>query len=168
MTSTTTPDSWQNALEDLVAGRHSASGDHDDAGAQLVVTDPDGTEVFRAPLARHHRIDPDQPNLLWLRPIVGGSPNPDVPTLYDYNLNVARRRALVWDRVEVGADGAVSFQLAPLGDEEQGQGARVEAADGEELETLSRWDDFVSRLSADDEAELDRLAADSWTGTAYS
>ncbi|MFE4516709.1 hypothetical protein ACFRMQ_21235 [Kitasatospora sp. NPDC056783] len=165
---TTTPAAWMSALTALLTGRHSTTGDRDDAGAQLVVTDPDGSEVFRAPLARHSRIDPDHPNILWIRPIVGGSPTTERSLPYTYNLNVARRRSLTWARMEASADGSLHFHLRPLGDDEAGQVARIEPADGDELEELSRWDTFVSGLSAGDEAELDRLEADSWSGTEYS
>lgn len=45
-----------------------------------------------------------------------------------------------------------------------GQKARIEPADGPELEQLTQWDDFTNRLSPDEDAALGRLDADSWHG----
>ena len=45
-----------------------------------------------------------------------------------------------------------------------GQKARIEPADGSELEQLTRWDDFTNRLAPDEDAALGRLDADSWHG----
>lgn len=140
----------------LLAGEHAASGDPVDAGAQLVVTDPDGTEVFRQGLARHHRTNAENENLIWIRPLVGGSQAPDLGWVF--NLNVARRRALQWETAVVDEGGDVVLHLV------SGQVARVQPAEGEELAAVEHWDQFVDRLTADEEAALGHLDADSWHG----
>ncbi|MFJ9968401.1 hypothetical protein [Streptomyces avermitilis] len=148
---------WRQRFSDLVAGNHSPTGDPVDAGARLIVWDPDGTEVFRAALARHHRVeDEDEPDeqVLWIRPLVGGEDNGGG---YLFNLNAARRRSLTCARGTVVDDG-VEIDLT------SGQRARIEPADGPELEQLIHWDDFTNRLTPDEDAALKRLDADSWHG----
>ena len=155
-------------LADLLAGRHTTTGDELDAGAQLLVTDPDGREVFRAALARHHRIDPDDPHTLWIRPILGGGhasePSRDPASgrsagRYVFNLNVARRRALTFADVRTEPDGDVVFQLR------NSQTARIQPVTGTELDELRRWDEFtLNVLTASEEASLEALDGDSWQG----
>ncbi|MCX4792027.1 hypothetical protein OG369_43105 [Streptomyces sp. NBC_01221] len=145
---------WQQRVSDLLAGVHSPTGDPVDAGARLVVFDPDGEEVFRAALARHHRFaDDDQ--TVWIRPLIGGQDTDEDG--YLFNLGVARRRSLAWESVSIVDDG-VEIDLAT------GQRARIEPADGAELEELVRWDEFTNRLTPDEEDALRRLDADSWHG----
>ncbi|MFD9774247.1 hypothetical protein ACFWXE_28530 [[Kitasatospora] papulosa] len=151
---TATQQQWHQRLSDLVAGNHSPTGDPVDAGARLVVSDPDGTEVFRAALARHHRYEDDGDQVIWIRPLVGGQ---DTESGYLFNLGLARRRSLPVARADVVDDG-VEIDLTT------GQKARIEPADGPELEQLSRWDDFTNRLSPEEDAALGRLDADSWHG----
>ncbi|MGW4894587.1 hypothetical protein ACWEQL_20275 [Kitasatospora sp. NPDC004240] len=153
--STSTP-AWTDRFATLLAGEHAASGDPVDAGAQLVVTDPDGTEVFRQGLARHHRADDEDDHLIWVRPLVGGSEAPDLGWVF--NLNVARRRALRWRNASVTDSGDVVLELA------SGQIARIQPAEDDQLATVQRWDSFTDRLTRDEEAALDRLDADSWHG----
>ncbi|MFJ7258322.1 hypothetical protein ACIQWV_38835 [Streptomyces sp. NPDC098085] len=74
-----------------------------------------------------------------------------------FNLNVARRRSLPWARAGLVDDG-VEIDLP------SGQRARIEPADGPDLEQLIRWDDFTNRLASDEDAALRRLDADSWHG----
>ncbi|WP_331731715.1 hypothetical protein [Streptomyces sp. NBC_00073] len=145
---------WRQRFSDLVEGNHSPTGDPVDAGARLVVSDPDGTEVFRAPLARHHRFEDDGDQVVWIRPLIGGE-HAESSSLF--NLNVARRRSLPWTRAEIVDDG-VEIDLT------SGQRARIEPADGPDLEQLIRWDDFTNRLTPDEDAALQRLDADSWHG----
>ncbi|GAA1095407.1 hypothetical protein [Nocardiopsis metallicus] len=147
---------WQRIVEGLLSGSHSPTGDDADAGAQLVVTDPGGQVVFRAALARHCRLDQDEENLLWIRPIAPGSDDPSSGVRV-YNLELCRRRALTWEKVE-SAGEAVIFTL------QNGQVARVEPAQNKELEELQAWDAFILGLSADEEQELDSLDSDSWCG----
>ncbi|MFF4534023.1 hypothetical protein ACFY1P_32740 [Streptomyces sp. NPDC001407] len=148
-----TAQQWRQRFSDLLAGNHSTTGDPVDAGARLVVLDPDGNEAFRAALARHHRfVDEDQ--AVWIRPLVGGQ---DTSDGYVFNLGVARRRALQWKGAQL-VDGAVEIDLVT------GQRARVEPAEGAELEELARWDDFTDRLTPEEDAALRRLDADSWQG----
>ncbi|MFE9121504.1 hypothetical protein [Streptomyces sp. NPDC007172] len=145
---------WYRRFSDLVAGNHSPTGDPVDAGAQLVVSDPDGTEVFRAALARHHRFEDDGDKVIWIRPLVGGQ---DTESGYLFNLGLARRRSLPVAQAALVGDG-VEIDLAT------GQKARIEPADGPELKQLARWDDFTSRLTPEEDTALGRLDADSWHG----
>ncbi|MGW7199000.1 hypothetical protein [Streptomyces chryseus] len=149
----TAAEQWQQRVSDLLAGVHSSTGDPVDAGARLVVFDPGGEEVFRTALARHHRFaDDDQ--TVWIRPLIGGH---DTQDGYLFNLGVARRRSLRWESVDIVEYG-VEMDLAT------GQKARIEPADGVELEELTRWDDFTNRLTLEEEESLRRLDADSWHG----
>lgn len=143
-------------LADLLAGRHSRTGDPLDAGAQLVITEPDGAVVFRAALARTHRIDPDDPRTVWIRPVFGAY-QPDPPTGWAFPLGELRRRALTWHHADVDPSGAPLLHLV------SGQTARIEPATGPELDQLHHWDDFcLNTLTAGEEALLDTLDADSW------
>lgn len=152
---TATQQQWRQRFSNLIAGNHSPTGDPVDAGARLVVSDPDGAEVFRAALARHHRFeDSGDQAVVWIRPLVGGQ---DTGSGYLFNLSLARRRSLPVVRADLVADG-LEIDLA------SGQKARIEAADGPELEELIRWDDFTNRLTPEEEAALGRLDADSWHG----
>ncbi|MEV5043437.1 hypothetical protein AB0N20_01760 [Streptomyces griseoincarnatus] len=151
---TATQQQWRQRFSDLIAGNHSPTGDPVDAGARLVVTDPDGTEVFRAALARHHRFEDDGDQVVWIRPLVGGQ---DTGSGYLFNLSLTRRRSLPVVRAYLVADG-VEIDLA------SGQKARIEPADGPELEELIRWDDFTNRLTPEEDTALGRLDADSWHG----
>ena len=76
---------------------------------------------------------------------------------YLFNLNLARRRSLSVASAALADDG-VEMELTT------GQKARIEPADGPELEQLTRWDDFTNRLTAEEEDALGRLDADSWHG----
>ncbi|GJF30276.1 hypothetical protein KNE206_29760 [Kitasatospora sp. NE20-6] len=154
---------WTDQLTDLLAGGHTGTGDPLDAGAQIVVTDPDGTEAFRAALARHWREDEDDANLLWIRPVVGGGLSPEPEFGYVFNLSLARRRALHWHTAGVDDRGGVVLRLA-ASEGGEGQRARIEPAGGAELEELARWDTFVDMLSPEEEQALEELAEDSWGG----
>ena len=154
---------WNERLTGLLAGTHTTTGDPLDAGAQLVVTNPDGTEAFRAALARHHRTDQDDPQLLWIRPVVGGGPSTSPDFDYAFSLSAARRRSLHWQAAAIDETGDVVLHLvAP--DEEAGQTARIQPARDSELEELKRWDTFVDQLDPDEEEALDALEEDSWNG----
>ena len=153
-----TGEPWHQRLADLLAGRHTATGDELDAGAQMVVTDPDGSETFRAALARHHRIDDSDSSLLWVRPVLGGAVAAELGGAYVFNLSVNRRRGLLFTRARLDDDDVV-LTLA------SGQTARIQPAHGRSLEELQRWDDFtLTILTVGEEAELARLDTDSWYG----
>jgi hypothetical protein len=144
-------------LAALLAGEHTQTGDQMDAGAQMTVTGPDGREVFRAPLARHHRADTADPDVIWIRPVLGGGTGPD--GAYQYNLSVARRRSLSVASSAVDPGGTVVLTLR------NGQTARISAAAEDELAELHRWDTFVySALTDQEHADLRALAGDSWHG----
>jgi len=146
-------------LADLLEGRHARTDDEQDTGAQLVVTEPDGTEVFRAPLARHHMFDPDDPGVLWLRPVLGGTQSPEPGGSYVFNLSLSRRRGLAYSSARIDENGDIVLALRG------GQVARIQPAAGRELEELRRWDDFtLNILTAEEETDLDRLETDSWYG----
>lgn len=147
---------WQTRFADLLAGNHSSTGDPVDAGAQLIVTGSGGTEVFRQPLARHFRAEPEPDQLIWIRPLVGGQTSPDLG--FVFNLNQARRRALEWTEAHLDAIGDVIIQLR------SGEMARIQPAEGEALTTLELWDDFLSRLTREEEQQLAALEDDSWHG----
>ena len=127
-------------------------------GAELEVAQPDGAVAFLAPLARHWRVEGDT---LWVRPVVGGyEPAGEEPGLppYAFSLNPARARALSLEGVRVEGDELVLPQPS-------GQVARIRAAGPDSLAELERWDTFVyTVLSAEEEAELDRVWGDSWWG----
>lgn len=126
------------------------------AGAELVVTGADADVVFTAPLARTWRLDPDDPDCLWLRPIAAPVAGDDETTVF--SLSQCRRRAL--DITAVHPDGeALVIELAT------GQHARIQPATGTAADTLDAWDTFLgARLNADEEHALDALEEDSWTG----
>lgn len=148
---------WMQRLDDLLNGRHSATDDDLDAGAQLVVTDPDGSEAFRAALARHHRVDPDDCQLIWVRPVVGGFPLDSGPRAF--NLSLARRRGLRYTAARLEQNGDLVLHL---GDD---QAVRIQPAAGEELNDLQDWDTFYLLVLTDAERnELDRLDSDYWDG----
>ncbi|MCX4481832.1 hypothetical protein OOK44_36255 [Streptomyces cellulosae] len=147
---------WQTRLADLLAGNHSSTGDPVDAGAQLVVTDPGGTEVFRQALARHFRAEPEPDQVIWIRPLVGGQDSSDLG--FVFNLNQTRRHALAWTEAHLDANGDVIMQLR------SGETARIQPAEGDELAKLERWDDFLNRLTREEEQQLAALEDDSWHG----
>jgi hypothetical protein len=126
------------------------------AGAELVVTDADHDVVFTAPLAHAWRLDPDDPDCLWLRPLAAPVAGDDETTVF--SLNQCRRRAL--DITAAHPDGeALVIELAT------GQHARIQPATGAAADTLDAWDTFVgARLDAAEEQALDALEEDSWTG----
>ncbi|MGA5442507.1 hypothetical protein ACPCKW_23725 [Streptomyces griseoincarnatus] len=147
---------WQTRFADLLAGNHSSTGDPVDAGAQLVVTEPGGSEVFRQALARHFRAEPEPDQVIWIRPLVGGHTSPELG--FVFNLNQARRRALEWTEAHLDDNGDVIMQLR------SGETARIQPAAGDELVTLEHWDDFLNRLTREEERQLAALEDDSWHG----
>lgn len=144
----------------LLEGRHNGDGtDELDNGAMLVIAEHDGTEIIRAPLARHHRIEPEDPHVLWIRPVLGGYPSAAPGGEYVFNLSISRRRAITWTDAAVEENGDVILTL------EGGQTATIQPAAGAELEELRRWDDFtLNILTTEEERDLDLLQADSWHG----
>jgi len=165
---------WLARLDDLLAGRQTVQpvepGPAGAAGAELVVTDPttdpttdsgpDAGEVFRAPLARHYRVDDYDPQLIWIRPILGGYAPADPSSEHDYlfHLNTARRRSLHIARATVQEDDVV-LQLR------NGQSARIGPATGPARTQLWLWDQFMAiTLTAQQAAQLAELREDSWIG----
>ena len=141
----TEPD-WRSVLARLIA-----------AGAELTVTDPDGTLAYRAPLARHHRIDDDHP-IVWIRPLPEPAPPSHAGGPSHFGLNACRRRSLTTDHVTVGTD-RVTFDLPPS------QTAEIHPVADDLHPRLDRWDDFViTVLPADVELALEDLTDDSWHG----
>ena len=144
---------WEERL-----ARWARGGEGLQAGAELEVLDADGAVALVAPLARHYRIEGDT---LWVRPVVGGyqmpGGEPGLPP-YAFSLNQARARALSLAGVRVEAEEVVLPQPS-------GQVARIRRAGPAAQAELERWDTFVyTMLSADEEAELDRVWGDSWWG----
>jgi hypothetical protein len=130
-----------------------------DNGAELVITEPDGTVSMRAPLARHYRLDDEDPHVLWLRPVPGGTQAPGAAGLPVFNLSLCRRRGLAFTAATIDQDGNVILALRG------GQTATIQPATGRQLATLHLWDDFtLNILTAEEELDLDRLATDSWHG----
>jgi hypothetical protein len=142
-------DELRSRLDDLIVG-HNLEG-----GAELVVDEPDGREALRAPLARMWRFD-DDGTAVWVRPVVGGYHRDGIGDVF--SLSLARSRALSLSQVTV--DGReLRLELAT------GQRARIRPISAELAPELERWDTFVvCVLPADVEADLDRLADDSWHG----
>lgn len=137
-----TPD-WTQVLEQLLTAGYQPDADAT-GGAQLTVTDTDGTVVFRRPLARHHRIDDD---CVWIRPIIGDGPV--------FDLADCRRRSLPLMATTDDDGPAVSFALA------DGAIATITAADNDQHPTLEHWDTFVlTAITAADEAALTQLDTD--------
>ena len=139
---------WSRLLDGLLQG----DAELDD-GAQLVVSDESGSEIFVAPLARHWRLDDDDPQCLWVRPIHQALPDPTAgtPQGAQFELAACRRRALQFSSVRV--DGArLVFELW------NGDVARIAPMDGRARRVLAEWDAFVlTQLPAAVEAELDAL-----------
>ena len=151
---TQAPSSWSAELDRHLAGLL-AGGDADLAGgAELEVRHPEGSRAFRAPLARHHRTE--HPQLVWIRPVVGGfTPDrePGAPA-YAFDLGLARRRALEFTTAHRDGD-ALRFELVT------GQTATIRPARPDTLAELERWDTyFLTVLDAATQRELDALAHD--------
>lgn len=125
-------------------------------GAELVVTNPDGSEAFRAPLARMWRAEPDS-NVIWIRPVLGGHQEyPGGP--WRFPLADVRRRNLNYTDVTI-SDNEVVFELV------NDQRARLRPTRPDLQPQLEHWDTFVlTVLPADIEAALTELAEDSWHG----
>ncbi|WP_159942531.1 hypothetical protein [Nocardiopsis sp. FR6] len=146
---------WKSTVHGLLGGAHTSTGDETDAGAQLVVDHPTGEEAYRAALARHCRWEEAQ-DVLWVRPIVPGGTDPETGEKV-YSLSACRRRSLAWTRLRV-YESQVVFTLA------NGQVARIEPAQGPELDELRAWDAFQLELTAQEEQALEELREDSWWG----
>lgn len=143
---------WLTILNDLLTGRATAGAGDSLPGAELRVLDDTGSEVFTAALARHWRQDPEDPNVVWVRPI--GAPSQDPETnLPLFDTDIYRRRALdVQDAVP--ADLRVTLKLATR------QVAIIQPARGHHLANLQHWDSWMTTLSAAAVAELDNLDHD--------
>jgi hypothetical protein len=147
---------WEQLLATWLGG-----GVDLELGAELEVTNrADGSLAFKAPLARHYRIDE---GVLWIRPIVGGYPiGPEIHDRgdpdYAFSLDACRVRALTLSDVEV-LDGEIVIQHSEY------QLARIREAGSETMPELERWDTFFfTVLDAQEEAALDEVWGDSWHG----
>lgn len=131
-------------------------------GAILTITNPnDGQLVYRAPLARMWRHEPDEPTV-WLRPITT-TPDPTKPVskTNGFPLAVNRRRAISYTTVTLTDTGALRF------DTTEGQVAIIEildtVRDREEAERLQAWDTFTLVTLPDDLVDvLEQLNEDGW------
>src|SRR3569833_9476 len=136
-------------LYDLLTGRGDDAGD-DLLGAELVVFD-EGREVFRAALARQAREDDDDPDVVWIRPIVTAAGL--VSGLPAFDLAIVRRRAL--HVTNARQDGRrVVLDLAA------GQRAHVQPARDHCLAVLQDFDTWMTTLTATQRAEVDALDHD--------
>lgn len=138
-------------LADLLGGGEAGL----DGGAELEVRHPDGEVAFRAPLARHHRVQ--GANLVWIRPIDDGYV-PDRSEAgqpsYAFDLHLVRRRALEFTTARIDG-GAIRFELTT------GQHAVVRPALPDTLAQLQRWDTYYyTVLDAETQRELDALDHD--------
>jgi hypothetical protein len=159
------------AVHSLLTGTHSEDPERAaesppgavDAGATLSVLHADGTLAVRAPMARSHRLDEDDPAVLWIRLVDGRiEPDEDEPGSVTYSLAVARRRNLAATQVRLEEDGRTPRIIADL---RTGQRAVIAAAEGAELAELADWDTFVlTVLPAAEEQALAELVEDSWHG----
>jgi hypothetical protein len=157
----TTPD-WQPALTALLGHPDPGLGGGVQ-GAELVVSDPaDPTGDYRAALARHHRLEPGDPPVLWIRPLNDGytpparaAGEPD----HRFSLNETRRRGIAYRNASL-IDGELHLDLV------DGRAATIRPVQPDLAHQLDAWDTFVTTvLPANVEAELDQLVDDSWTGT---
>lgn len=131
---------WLTHLEALLAGTVQDGG----VGAQLTVTSPDGTLIYRQPLARHARLDD---GVIWLRQIIGDGP--------EFDINACRRRNLPTPHAHRVSD-TIEFAI-PEGT------ATIAPADPDQHQALSNWDTFIAtELTDHQQAELDLLSEDSW------
>lgn len=123
-------------------------------GAVLDVTNPDEPATTSWPLARHHRLDGD---VVWIRPLHPGHRHPNGTITFP--LGDCLRRGIAADSFDVDVD-RIRFNLA------SGQTLEVRPALHQgELDALELWDTFtLTVLTAAEEADLDRLDADSWHG----
>ncbi|WP_260473773.1 hypothetical protein [Amycolatopsis balhimycina] len=136
-------------MDDLLTGRGDDAGD-DLPGAELVVFDED-REVFRAALARHVRLDDEDPDVIWIRPIVTAAGAGSGLPVFD--LAIVRRRALhVATARRVGR--RVGLHLVT------GQRAYVQPARGPRLAVLQDFDTWMTTLTAAQRAEIDALDQD--------
>jgi hypothetical protein len=137
-------------LYDLLTGRGDDAGD-DLPGAELVVFDED-REVFRATLARHARLDDDDPDVVWIRPIVVTAPGL-ASGLPAFDLAIVRRRAL--HVTTARQDGRrLALDLAT------GRRAHVQPSRGPQLAVLQDFDTWMTTLTASQRAEIDTLDHD--------
>ncbi|MEX2621551.1 MAG: hypothetical protein WD250_15145 [Egibacteraceae bacterium] len=138
-------------LADLLTGGEAGL----ESGAELEVRHPAGEVAFRAPLARHHRVEGT--SLVWVRPIDDGYV-PDRSEAgqppYAFDVDVTRRRALEFTTARI--DGAtIRFVLTT------GQHAVVRPAGPDTLAELQRWDTYYyTVLDAETQRELDALDHD--------
>ncbi|WP_410633861.1 hypothetical protein [Amycolatopsis sp. cmx-4-83] len=138
-----------NAFTNLLSGRGQDPGE-DLPGAELVVLEGD-REVFRSALARHVRRDRDDPEVIWIRPLV--VPAALQTGLPGFDVEAVRRRAL--HVVGARLDGEVlSLALA------SGQHARIEPARAHRLARLQDFDTWMTTLAAERRAEVEALDHD--------
>ncbi len=153
------PPPCQDHLSWLLAG----AGRSLEGGAELAVYAPDGTLTEVVALARHHRLQPpEEPGglpTLWIRPIIGGTRDHSGAPLF--SIEACRRRGITYQQAARHGD-ELEFHLG------SGQVLRVRPAQHDRLEQLQLWDAFFyTRLTGDEEAQLEELVEDSWYGRYY-
>lgn len=146
---------WTETLDQHLAGLLAGGEAGLEGGAELEVRHPDGEVAFRAPLARHHRVE--GACVVWVRPIDDGyvpdRSEPGQPP-YAFDLDLVRRRALEFTAVRIDG-GAIRFELMT------GQHAVVRPARPDTLAELQRWDSYYyTVLDAETQRELDALHHD--------
>lgn len=144
----TTPDSndtpdWFDHVKRLLT---------DPQGAQLEVTDHNGTTVYRQPLARQTHYEPDEEKpdaaFIRIRQIIGTGPG--------FDINDCRPRRLPAPGT-ITSDGAV-FTL-PQGT------ATISPAVDDQHTAIHAWDTFyATHLTAEQREDLDWVREDSWWG----
>lgn len=139
------PADWRARLARLLA-----------AGAEIHLAEPDGT-TRTWPLARHHRHHPDDDGgggCLWLRPLTGPARTSGGAPVFAHHH--ARRRPLRYTDVHRRGDTLIFRTPA-------GQTATLRPVTPTQAGRLADWDTFMAVvLPANVEADLDRLADDSW------
>lgn len=133
MTNAATP-TWYPRLHELLTSP---------TGAQLEVTDPDGTTIYLAPLARSSRIED---TIVWFRQIIGTGP--------EFDFNHCRRRSLpAAGQID---DANVCFTI------DEGT-ATISPANPDGQAAIAAWDNYLStRCDEQTRTELAALAEDSW------
>ena len=127
-------------------------------GATMTVADADGTIVYQRPLARMWRLDPTDPNLVWIRPIDGRRHDPSHGIVF--SLSLMTRRSLDIAATLPDPDGVgMILQL------HTSQIAHLHPATGPERDELDEFEQFLSRHVTDTTfTELGALNEDSWSG----
>lgn len=152
------PPPWEDHLRWLLSG----AGRGLEGGAELAIYAPDGSLTEVVALARHYRLEPprpDAPAILWIRPIVGGARQDSGQPVF--SIEACRRRGIAYQQATRRGE-QLELRLG------SGQLLRIGPALPPRLEQLQLWDAFFyTRLSAEEETQLEELVEDSWYGRYY-